>query len=185
MSKPSDPIAFSTRLSWRRWLEENHDRAVDAWLVIRKKRASADCISLEEAVLEALCFGWIDSQLQTRNESTYALRFSPRKPESVWSVHNIRRVEQLIASGQMTEAGLEKVREGKESGEWDAAIRREQVDVVPADLEDALRQRAGCLAAYHNLPASRKQQLVHWLESAKRPETRERRIKAIIEQVEA
>jgi uncharacterized protein YdeI (YjbR/CyaY-like superfamily) len=184
MSSRISPLEFPTRASWRRWLKHNHDQATEAWLVIRKKSANADCISLDEAVQEALCFGWIDGQLQTRDGSTYALRFSPRKPVSVWSVHNIRRVEQLIANGQMTEAGLKKVHQGKESGQWDAATRREQVDIVPPELEDALRQRVGCLDAYRNLSASRKQQLIYWLESAKRPETRERRIMAIIKQLE-
>ncbi len=73
---------------------------------------------LEEAVLEALCFGWIDDQRRRRDKATYVLRFSPRRPESIWSLHNIRRVEQLIAGDLMTEAGLEKARQGRESGQW-------------------------------------------------------------------
>jgi len=182
MSKQADLLCFPDRTSWRRWLEENHEQATEAWLVIRKKGARADCIFLEEAVLEALCFGWIDGRLKTLDDTRYALRFAPRKPASVWSIHNIRRVQQLIDGGLMTEAGLKKARQGQESGQWDAAIRREQVDEIPADLEKALRKQEGGLAAYQNLPASRKKQLIYWLETAKHPETRLRRIRIILEE---
>lgn len=182
MSKQFDLLCFPDRASWRLWLEENHEQATEAWLAIRKKGAMADCIFLEEAVLEALCFGWIDGRLKTLDNARYALRFVPRKPDSVWSVHNIRRVQELIADGLMTEAGFKKVRQGQESGQWDAAIRREQVDEIPSDLEMALRKQEGGLAAYRNLPASRKKQLIYWLETAKHPETRQRRIRTIIEE---
>lgn len=176
-----DLLCFQDRASWRCWLEENHEQATEAWLTIRKKGARAECIYLEEAVLEALCFGWIDGHLKKLDDARYALRFAPRKPDSVWSVHNIRRVQQLIADGLMTEAGLKKIRQGQESGQWDAAIRREQVDEIPSDLEKALRNHKGGLAAFRELPASRKKQLIYWLETAKRPEMRQRRIRTILE----
>ena len=182
MSKQVDLLYFRDRASWRRWLEENHEQAREAWLAIRKKSAKVECICLEEAVLEALCFGWIDGRLKTLDDAKYALRFAPRNPESVWSVHNIRRIQQLTADGLMTEAGLKKVRQGQESGQWDAAIRREQVDEIPSDLEMALRKQEGGLDAYRNLPASRKKQLIYWLETAKHPETRQRRIRTILEE---
>ena len=185
MSKTTDALRFSDRASWRLWLKENHDRSTEAWLFIRKKSSNADIIMLEDAVLEALCFGWIDGQLASRDEATYFLRFSPRRPDSVWSLTNIRRVEQLIADDLMTESGLEKVRQGKDSGQWKAAMRREQVERIPSDLENALRERPGCLEAYRDLPKSRKQQLIYWLETAKRRETRERRIRAIVEETTA
>ena len=179
-TKHTQPLTFSTRTAWRDWLERNHDQEAEAWLVIRKKHAPRDGIGLEEAVLEALCFGWIDSQLQRRDDVSYALRFSPRQPESVWSLKNTQRVEKLIAGGQMTAAGLEKVRQGKASGQWDAARRRAKTDKIPSDLDHALRRVPGSLEAFRGLPPSRRQQLVYWLESAKRQETRERRIKAIL-----
>jgi uncharacterized protein YdeI (YjbR/CyaY-like superfamily) len=182
MSKSGAPILFPNRASWRQWLEGNYRSRAEAWLIIRKKGSKARCISLDDAVMEALCFGWIDGKLMARDEDSYLLRFSPRRPDSVWSIHNIRRVEQLLAEGRMTDGGLEKVRHGEASGQWDAAVRREQVDLIPPDLEVALRRKRGCLDAYRKLTASRKQQAIHWLETAKRAETRELRIRLIVEE---
>jgi uncharacterized protein YdeI (YjbR/CyaY-like superfamily) len=98
-------------------------------------------------------------------------------------VSNIQRVERLIREGRMTEAGLIKIAEAKENGQWDAAIRREQVDLIPPDLEKALRQRRGALAAYRALPASRKKRYIYWLQTAKRPATQRKRIEKIVEEV--
>lgn len=183
MSMSDAPITFLDSTSWRQWLAQNHRQATEVWLVIGKKGREAGCIELEDAVMEALCFGWIDGQLRTRDEATYELRFSPRRADSVWSIRNIRRVEKLISEGLMTEAGLERIRQGQDSGQWDAAVRRELVDLIPADLEGALRKRKGCLDAYRKLPASRKKQVIHWLQTAKKAETRRRRIQVIVDEL--
>jgi uncharacterized protein YdeI (YjbR/CyaY-like superfamily) len=134
-------------------------------------------------VEEALCFGWIDGKLKSLDAEKYALRFTPRRPNSVWSISNIRRVERLIKEGLMTQAGWEKIADARQSGQWDAAIKREQTDVIPPDLAKALRRKKGAIAAYRSLTDSRKKQLLHWLFTAKRPETRQRRIEAIVREV--
>jgi len=164
-------------------LETNHATDTEAWLVIFKKKYRDLGLTLDEAVEEALCFGWIDGVLNPLDERCYALRFSPRTPYSIWSMSNIRRVEKLTAQGKMTEAGSLRIAEAKENGEWDAAIRREQVDLIPEELESALRNHAGALSAYQALPDSRKKQYIYWLQTAKREETKHRRIHKIVDEV--
>jgi uncharacterized protein YdeI (YjbR/CyaY-like superfamily) len=183
MRESTEHLEFTDRGEWRAWLEVHHAEAEEAWLVLCKKKFRGARLSLDEAVEEALCYGWIDSQLRRVDEKRYALRFTPRRQDSIWSESNKQRVERLIREGKMTEAGLEKVAEAKANGQWEAATRREQVDVIPSDLEQALSRRQGGVAAYRALPASRKKQLIYWLQSAKRPETKRRRIQAIVDEV--
>jgi uncharacterized protein YdeI (YjbR/CyaY-like superfamily) len=181
MSKfPNRCIAFGETAEWRAWLEEHHATEHEAWLLISRKGASQRLLKLKEAVEEALCFGWIDGALKPINKETYALRFCPRKPNSIWSVNNQRRVEKLIQEGRMTPAGLEKINEAKVNGEWDAAIAREDISSVPDDLVQELENNDAWIA-FENWPASQKKRYLYWLESAKRSETREKRIQAIVE----
>jgi uncharacterized protein YdeI (YjbR/CyaY-like superfamily) len=182
MKIPDQCLAFANPEEWRRWLVEYHATRKEAWLFISRKRASRPFLILEDAIEEALCFGWIDGALRPINKETYALRFSPRKPHSIWSVNNQERVETLIQQGRMTPAGMEKVIEAKQSGEWEAAMLREDVSSVPDDLVQALEDNDAWMA-FENWPASQKKQHLYWLESAKKPETRERRIQAIVEKV--
>jgi uncharacterized protein YdeI (YjbR/CyaY-like superfamily) len=183
VSDSVDPIAFQERCQWRAWLEENHQLEPDAWLLIHKRAYEDRGLGLAEAVEEALCFGWIDSHMKSLDEKTYVLRFSPRTGASIWSMSNIQRVEQLIQEGRMTDAGLQKIAEAKESGQWAAAIRREQVDVIPDVLERALEKHEGGVAAYRALPDSRRKQIIYWLQSAKRQETIDRRIQSVVKEV--
>jgi uncharacterized protein YdeI (YjbR/CyaY-like superfamily) len=183
MNELTERLQFDDRAEWRAWLEMHHAETKEAWLVLYKKRFRESRLSLEEAVEEALCYGWIDGQLKRVDEERYVLRFTPRRRNSIWSERNKRRAQRLIREGKMTEAGLEKVAEAKENGQWEAATRREQVDVIPPDLERALSQIEGGVTAYQALPASRKKQFIYWLQSAKRPETKARRIQAIVDEV--
>jgi uncharacterized protein YdeI (YjbR/CyaY-like superfamily) len=180
MDRNLDALDFSDRQAWRLWLEERHVTQSKAWLLIQKKGSAFSGLSLDEAVEEALCYGWIDGKLKPRDEHSYLLRFSPRKPDSVWSMNNIRRVEELRRRGAMTEAGLSMVRIAKENGQWQAAIDREHPENIPADLESELRRAKGALAAYKALPDSQKKQILYWLQSAKREATRRKRIGEII-----
>ncbi len=173
-------LSFTTREQWRSWLNAHHDRAGEAWLVLFKKGARSPSLSIAEAQEEALCFGWIDHLSRSLDSSRFLLRFTARRAGSIWSMTNIRRVEQLTKAGRMTQAGLEKVREARQNGQWEAAIAREQTHLIPADLEKALRRRKGALAGYRRLTDSRKKQLVHWLLTAKSQATRQRRLEAIL-----
>lgn len=150
-------------------------------MVLFKKKYRAEGLALAEAIEEALCFGWIDGTLRSIDEKRYALRFSPRKRNSIWSMSNIERVEKLLAEGRMTEAGKAKIAEAKKNGEWKAAIRREQTDIIPKELETVLRETHGALSAYQALPSSRKKTYIYWLQSAKREETKRKRIQKIVD----
>jgi uncharacterized protein YdeI (YjbR/CyaY-like superfamily) len=176
-------LEFADRNQWRQWLEDHHGEEDEVWLVHYKKGFKESTLRLGDAVEEALCFGWIDGLLRSLDERRYVLRYTPRRRDSVWSMSNIERAERLIREGRMTQAGLEAIAEAKENGQWEAAIRREQVDVIPPDLEEALRQVEGAVAAYRALPASRKKQFIYWLQTAKRPATKQRRIEKIVEEV--
>lgn len=176
-------MAFHDRDEWRAWLRSHHRDLTEAWLVIFKKGVREGALSLDEAVEEALCFGWIDGKLRSLDGQKYSLRFTPRRATSIWSVSNIRRVERLIKQGQMTEAGLAKIAEARRSGQWDAASARERTNEIPPDLKKALCRRKGAIAAYRGLTDSRKKQLLHWLFTAEKAETRRRRIASIVSQV--
>jgi uncharacterized protein YdeI (YjbR/CyaY-like superfamily) len=173
---------FKDRKEWWLWLRSHHDTNSEAWLLIQKKHSTSPGLSLDEAVEEALCFGWIDGVLNTRDSQSYLLRFSPRKPNSVWSMRNIQRVERLQQRGKMTDAGLKEVQNAKENGQWQSAIDRENIDIIPPDLASTLRRKKGAIAAYRALPDSKKKMYLYWLQSAKREVTRRKRIDKIIKE---
>lgn len=180
MKRPDKYLTFTGQEEWRAWLEEHHAREQEAWLLHHKKKSAGQSLSYQEALEEALCYGWIDSLLIAFDAERFALRYSPRKRRSIWSEGNKRRVEGLIVEGRMTPAGLQKIAEAKANGEWDAATAREEVDSIPTDLEDALGT-SGALAAFKRWPASRRKGYLYWLSSAKRPETRQKRIRTIVD----
>ena len=183
MEKSSCYVEFESRGRWRAWLEQNHNTEAEAWLILFKKKYCTHQMTQDEAIEEALCFGWIDGTLRSLDKKRYVLRFSPRTQRSIWSVRNIQRVEKLLADGKMTEAGKKKIIEAKENGEWEAAIQREQVDVIPEELERSLCKEEGALTAYNNLPDSKMKHYIYWLQSAIKEETKKRRIKKIIDEV--
>jgi uncharacterized protein YdeI (YjbR/CyaY-like superfamily) len=164
---PDQPLRFEDPSAWRDWLKANHATHHEAWLVILKVKSPRPGIYLVEAVEEALCFGWIDSLMHSTGEGYYYLRFSPRQPGSVWAASNLQRVERLIAEGRMTEAGMAQVRQAQESGEWQAALRREDVTSLPDDLRTALESSPQAQANFESYPASYKKQLLYWIDSAR------------------
>ena len=182
MSSPNY-LTFADRDQWRSWLEQHHATERDVWVILYKKKYQDLGLVLDQAVEEALCFGWIDSTLKSIDDKHYALRFSSRKRKSPWSMSNINRVKKLIAEGKMTNAGFEKIAAAKENGEWDAAVQREQIDTIPSELLQALEKKEGALAAYKAMNSSRKKQFLYWLHNAKREETKNRRIQKIISEV--
>jgi uncharacterized protein YdeI (YjbR/CyaY-like superfamily) len=176
MKTPAGLLSVTDRESWRAWLQENHAVEKETWLVILKRRSAGPGISYEEAVEEALCFGWIDGLMRSVDTETFTLRFSPRKSRSIWSEGNKQRAERLIEQGRMTEAGLAKIREAEENGEWDKAAEREDTSVLPSDLEEALQRDGQLWLNWEGLAPSLKKQYIYWISSAKTEETRERRM---------
>jgi uncharacterized protein YdeI (YjbR/CyaY-like superfamily) len=164
------------REEWRAWLGRNHSSINSVWLVFYKRHTGKPCVPYNDAVEEALCFGWIDSLVKRVDDEQYVRKFTPRKHGSVWSETNKRRVRRLIQRGKMTEAGLAKVEAAKASGEWSKRRVREASLEVPAFFEKALDMNAKALKAFNALAPSHKRNMVGWVASAKREETRRRRL---------
>jgi len=172
---PSSETFFAAdRAAWREWLAAHHGEASVVWLLIHKKHVEEPSVTYDEAVEEALCWGWIDGLTNRWDERSYALRFTPRKPGSVWSESNVARVERVIAKGLMTPAGQALVDEAKRRGTWDEAASG-RLDVTPPDLEEALATDPAALARWRAWAPSHRRPYVYWVLDAKRPETRERR----------
>lgn len=165
---------------WRKWLEKNHCKRDSVWLVMYKKASEKPTISWGEAVDEALCFGWIDSIKKKRDEESAMQFFSKRKPKSTWSKINKDKVEHLIADGLMTEAGYEAIETAKDNGSWNIL---DEVDAltIPKDLEKLFEEYDGSKAYFNSLSKSMKKMILYWIISAKRPETRLKRITEVAE----
>jgi uncharacterized protein YdeI (YjbR/CyaY-like superfamily) len=166
-------LKSSSRL--RAWLEENHDGSPGAWLVITKKASRNPGIAYEEAVEEALSFGWIDGRASTLDDEKYLLLLTPRKPGSIWAKSNKERVERLLERGLMTEAGLAKVEAARKDGSWS---RMDEIEAlrIPPDLRAALDAEADAKKNFNAFSDSSKKMILAWILGAKRPETRSKRI---------
>ena len=176
MSKSYEQVEVKSRAEWRKWLAENHDSSPGIWLVTYKKAAGPDLyMPYEDIVLEALCFGWIDGQARGVDELRSSLLLTPRKPKSGWSRPNKRRIEQLEAEGLITPAGRRAIEVAKENGSWSALDDVEHL-VEPAELKAALDANADARRHWDAFPPSAKKAILSWLSTAKRPETRERRV---------
>lgn len=171
----SDALDAADPAAWRAWLEEHHATRSEVWLLIAKKGSPVPGVTLAQAVEEALCWGWIDGKARRRDEHRFALRFTPRKPGSVWSEGNVARVERLVAEGRMRPAGMALVEEAKRRGTWHAATAV-ALDATPPDLAAALAAEPAAGMSWSAWPPSLRRRYVHWVLGAKRPETRARRI---------
>jgi len=174
---------FKNRKEWRAWLARNSSGSSGVWLVHFKKHAAKQGLTHEEAVEEALCFGWIDGQLKRRDEESYVLKYTPRQPGSVWSKINKDKALKLIALGQMAEAGLSKIEAAKESGSWDRAYTNLRREKIPADLSKALSGDARARKNFLNLANTYRNMYIGWVEQAKAQSTRERRLREVVRRV--
>jgi uncharacterized protein YdeI (YjbR/CyaY-like superfamily) len=172
----TDTLTARDRDEWRDWLDENGERAQLVWLLLGKKGSGAASVTYDEAVEEALCFGWIDGQAKKWDDRRYAVRFTPRRPGSVWAESNKARIKKMITEGRMTERGLRLGEAAKANGDWDKLPAGEQLDVTPPALQDALAADPDARAAWNALPPGARRLYVLWITDAKREETRARRI---------
>ncbi len=173
---PSHPVYQpQTRAEWRAWLTTNHASATGVRLVLVKQNAGLAGITYAEAVEEALCFGWIDGKANTLDDRRYQLQMSPRKPGSVWSKINKQRIRRLVAEGLMTPAGLAKIAAAKKDRSWQQLDAIDQL-VIPADLREQLAANAQAGRNFEAFSASSKKMILFWIASAKRDETRQKRI---------
>lgn len=164
---------------WRDWLAANHASSDGVWLAIGKKGGAATSLTYDQAVEEALCWGWIDSTTRSLDAERFWQSFSPRKPRSTWSASNKARVERLTAEGRMQPAGLAAIETAKANGSWHSL---EPIDAlaVPEDLARALASEPGAAPGFDALPVSQRKMALHWVATAKRPETRARRIADVV-----
>jgi uncharacterized protein YdeI (YjbR/CyaY-like superfamily) len=167
-------IVPSTR-AWRKWLQAHHQQESSIWLVIYKKESAVPSVRYPDAVDEALCFGWIDSTPNKRDAESYKVRFAKRNPKSRWSKVNKEKVERLLKEKRMAPAGLEMIKQAKESGTWTALDAIENME-VPADLKQALKKLKGATENFEAFPRSVKKGILEWIVAAKKEETRAKRI---------
>jgi uncharacterized protein YdeI (YjbR/CyaY-like superfamily) len=173
-------VLFPDSLTWRKWLSEHHDKAEEIWLIHYKKRSGIKSVSLADAVREAICFGWIDGKLRSIDEDKYILRYSPRRPGSVWSKINKDRAEAMIKSGKMTPVGLQKIEEARQNGMWDAAYTNLRRDKIPSDLKEALENDKEARKNFQAFANSYRNMYIGWIEGAKSENTRRNRIDEVV-----
>jgi uncharacterized protein YdeI (YjbR/CyaY-like superfamily) len=170
-------VKVDSRDEWRAWLANNNEKTKEAWLVYYKQGAGVSGVDYESSVEEALCFGWVDSIIKKIDGVSYARKFTPRKSQSKWSPTNITRVEKMIKEGRMSAHGLTLVDDAKRTGSWDNPVSKPVFDLtMPPEFEKALQANRAALEQYEKLPMSHRKEYLLWIVTAKRPETRDRRI---------
>jgi uncharacterized protein YdeI (YjbR/CyaY-like superfamily) len=175
-----EALHFKDRQEWRTWLEDNSSIVNEAWLLHYKKRSNKVTLSHNDAVEEALCFGWIDGKLKSIDANKFILRYSPRKSNSVWSKINKDKAEQLIAQGKMTKAGLVKIEEAKKNGYWDAAYTNTIKDEMPEDLIKALKADTKAWGNFGHFANTYRNMYIGWIVGSKTEATRRKRITEVV-----
>ena len=173
--------AFASPAALRKWLAANHRKADGIWLRIAKKDSGIKSVNYAEALDEALCFGWIDGQKKLGDSTTFLQRFTPRRARSGWSKINTGHVERLIREGRMQPAGLAEVEAAKQDGRWHAAYDSPSRMSVPEDFLAALAKDAKAKAFFEGLNKANLYAIAYRLQTAKKPETRQRRMETILD----
>jgi uncharacterized protein YdeI (YjbR/CyaY-like superfamily) len=173
-------VQGKTRKEWRKWLEKKHQAEKSVWLIIFRKQTKTKSIYYDEAVEEALCFGWIDSKANKRDDESYYLYFAQRKPKSNWSKINRERAGRMIKQGLMTPAGQALIDLAKKTGTW-RALADVQNTIIPADLQKLFDENKTAFKNFQAFPPSSKKIILEWILNAKTPGTRQRRILQTIE----
>jgi uncharacterized protein YdeI (YjbR/CyaY-like superfamily) len=175
MKQEPKTLYFEDRAAWRAWLEENHASQREVWLVYYKKHTGRPRIPYDDAVEEALCFGWIDSTVRRVDEDSYLQKFTPRRDKSNWCESNVLRARKLIGEGRMTEAGFDAIAKGALDARFEPKPKSKDVE-VPRFFSDALKKTPRAWENFKALAPSYRRDYVHWVTQAKRQETRERRL---------
>jgi uncharacterized protein YdeI (YjbR/CyaY-like superfamily) len=182
MNKKTEPtLEFSDTAAWEAWLAKHHARSGAVWLRIPKAKEKASDLTYSRALDAALAWGWIDSQKRTLDASAWLQRFSPRTAKSPWSKINCARAEALIASGAMKPPGLAEVEKARVDGRWARAYDSPRTSEVPADLASALARNAKAKAFFETLDRANRYAILWRVQTAKKPETRARRIEQFVE----
>ena len=176
--------AFKNAKAWETWLAKNHTAADGIWMRLAKKNSGAKSITYPEALEIALCYGWIDAQKRGESETAWLQRFMPRAKKSIWSKINTEKALALIASGRMTPAGLEEVVRAKQDGRWEAAYEPASTAQVPADFEAELNKNPRARDFFKTISATNRYAILWRLQTAKKAETRVKRMRTFIEMLE-
>jgi uncharacterized protein YdeI (YjbR/CyaY-like superfamily) len=176
-------ISFASAREFRAWLVKNNNRTEGILLRFYKKDAGIDTISYAEALDQALCFGWIDGQKLPYDQKSWLQKFTPRRPKGKWSKNNTKQAERLIASGDMTAAGLKEVNAAKKDGRWKAAYESFSAATIPDDFLKAIARNKTATAFFKTLNKTNLYSIAYRLQTAKKPETRQKRLQAIIEKL--
>ncbi|HEX5333482.1 MAG TPA: YdeI/OmpD-associated family protein [Cellulomonas sp.] len=175
-----DELLLPDAATWRAWLRAHHASSPGVWLVLHKKGGATTELTYEQALQEALCFGWIDGQTRSRDAETSFQRMTPRRARSVWSARNVERIARLEQEGRMHDAGRAQVRAAQEDGRWERAYSAQSDAVVPDDLAAALSADPVAQAWFDALTASNRFAVIYRVQDAVRPETRSRRIATLV-----
>jgi uncharacterized protein YdeI (YjbR/CyaY-like superfamily) len=179
--KLSPELEVDDAAGWESWLESHHGSSSGVWLVLSRKGSGRTAPTYAEALDVALCFGWIDGQKGARDAASWVQRFCPRGPKSGWSKINVGKAEALIASGKMRPAGRTQVEAAKADGRWKAAYDSQRTATVPSDLQAALDGSSKAKAFFATLSSANRYAVLYRVQTAKRPETRARKIADIVQ----
>ena len=175
---------FKSREDWQRWLDKNHAKSAGVWMQIAKNTGDLKSVSYAEALEIALCYGWIDGQKKSRDETSWLQKFTPRGSRSIWSKINKAKAEKLIKNGHMHPAGLAAIERAKKAGQWEAAYDSHSTATIPADFQAALDQNPKAKVFFATLDSNNRYAMLFRLQTAKKPETRTRRIAQFIGMLE-
>jgi uncharacterized protein YdeI (YjbR/CyaY-like superfamily) len=174
-------LSLKSAKAWETWLKLNHTRLSCVWLRIPKKGSAENSLTYAEALDVALCYGWIDGQKKRYDESSWLQKFTPRRPGSNWSKKNTEHAERLIRAGRMKSAGQAEIEAAKKDGRWNTAYDSPSSATIPEDFLKALRKNKKAEAFFKTLNKTNLYSIAYRLQTAKTPETREKRMKAILE----
>ncbi|HEY0038686.1 MAG TPA: YdeI/OmpD-associated family protein [Longimicrobium sp.] len=177
-------ILFDDQAAWTEWLDEHHADSPGVWVRHAKKGAPYASVSYAEALDVALCYGWIDSQKKTFDEHSFLQKFGPRGARSIWSKVNREKIQALIDAGRMKPAGIQAVESAKADGRWDAAYDPASTATVPDDLQAALDAKPKAKEFFATLNGANRYAILFRVQTAKKPETRAKRITALVEMLE-
>jgi uncharacterized protein YdeI (YjbR/CyaY-like superfamily) len=183
-SKTLATKSFKSPEKWKAWLEKNHDKSEGVWLRFFKKDSGQKSINHAEALDEALCYGWIDGQADSFDEKSWLQKFTPRRAKSIWSKKNTENVERLIQTGRMEKAGMAEVEAARADGRWTKAYDSPKNMNMPEDFLKELSKNKKARTFFESLNRTNLYS-IHWrLQTAKKPETRQRRIQTILGMLE-
>jgi len=177
-------LSFGRQKDWAVWLDKNHATSSGVWLKLAKKASGIKSVTYDEALEVALCYGWIDGQRKSHDETSWLQKFTPRGPRSIWSKINTEKAQRLIESGKMKPAGLKAVESARRDGRWDAAYASQSKAEAPGDLQAELDRNAEAKAFFATLDSRNRYAILHRIQTAKKAETRARRIEQFVRMLE-